>query len=699
MRSTAPQIGVDVGGTNTDIILSTGDDEYRFKTPTTEDPSESTVEGIRTACERMDVSLGAIERIFHGTTVATNAVVENEWAQTGLLTTAGFRDVLHIGRHRKPENFSIQHPIPWQEQPVVERRHRKTIDERIRPTDNGSTVVDPLDESEVLTAAKALVEDGVETIAVCFLHSYLDPSHEQMAKAAIEAEFPDIFVCTSSEVVAQFREYERFTTTAINASLQPRVSSYLERISKRLTEAGVDAEVLLMQSNGGLAALSEVSQYPVRIINSGPAAGVLSADYLGQRAASDESHDLITLDMGGTSADISVLPGKVLERDPRDSTIAGGYPVLTPMIDVEAIGSGGGSIAWFDQAMGFNVGPKSAGANPGPACYNRGNDRPTITDAQVVLGRLNPETFLGGSFELDTDLATEAIEKHLCEASTDPQFETPTAAALSTLKVANTKMQQAIREQTVRRGYDPREYTLVAFGGAGPLHANDVAEKLDIEDILIPPSPGVSSARGVLTSDVRQIEMRTLKQPLVDVDKEELNALFDTLESTCHERLAASGVDDPTFEQTIDCMYKGQGYELMIPFEGTENGWRSAVRERFERKHADEYGHTVDDPVVVLNVRVTATGGIEAPPPVSIPAADGPVEEAKTRTEPVTFGSPDAPVTQSVSRYDRDQLRAGHTLNGPSIVDASDSTTVIKDGWTAQVLTDGTLRLQQEGEK
>ena len=697
MSVTSPQIGVDVGGTNTDIILSTGDDEFRFKTPTTDDPSVSTVEGIRTACERTDVDLSSIERIFHGTTIATNAVVETEWAQTGLITTEGFRDVLHIGRHRKPENFSIQHPIPWQEEPIVKRRHRLTVPERIRPTPDGSEIVEPLDESAVRDAAKTLVEDGIETIAVCFLHSYLDPSHEQQAKAIIEDAFPEVFVCTSADVVGQFREYERFTTTAINASLQPHVSEYLDRIDERLTTAGIDADVLIMQSNGGLAALAEVSQYPVRIINSGPAAGVLSADYLGDQLTSTANRDLITLDMGGTSADISVIPGNILERDPRDSTIAGGYPVLTPMIDVEAIGSGGGSIAWFDHANGFNIGPKSAGADPGPACYNRGNDRPTITDAQVGLGRLNPETFLGGEFDLDIDRAKDAIEEFLCDTG-DSRFATPESAALSTLEVANTKMQQAIREQTVRRGYDPREYTLVAFGGAGPLHANDVAEKLGLEEILIPPSPGVSSARGVLTSDIRHIEMQTIKRPLDALDRDELAESFDTLEDTCREHVLQSGLDMDavSYTRSVDCMYKGQGYELTVDFDDFSDGWRSRIREQFERKHAEEYGHTFEtEPVVLLNVRVTATGKIETPSPVTVSASDEPVDRAQTQTDTVTFGTADKPVQHEVPRYDREKLRAGHTLAGPSIVDASDSTVVIRPDWQATVLSNGTLHLER----
>jgi len=699
MSTAEPQIGVDVGGTNTDIILATGEEEYRFKTPTTEDPSESTVAGIQAVCDRAGVPLGAIDRIFHGTTIATNAVIEAEWAETGLVTTEGFRDVLHIGRHRKPENFSIQHPIPWQEDPVVKRRHRKTVPERIYPTDDGSRVDTPLDEAAVVEAAEELAADGVDSIAVCFLHSYLDPTHEQQAKAAIEAAVPDVFVSTSNEVVAQFREYERFTTTAINASLRPLVSGYLERISSRLTQAGVDADVFIMQSSGGVASLAEVARFPVRVINSGPAAGVLAAEFIGERSGGRESPELITLDMGGTSADISVIPGEILEKDPRDSTIAGGYPVLSPMIDVEAIGSGGGSIAWFDHAQGFNIGPKSAGADPGPACYDRGNTQPTVTDAQVVLGRINPETFLGGDFEIDAERARSAIEEHLCGAVDDERFGTTAAAALSTLEVANTKMQQAIRKQTVRRGYDPRDYTLVSFGGAGPLHACDIAEKLDVSEILVPPSPGVSSARGVLTSDVTAIEMVTIKRQLRNAEAVAIDAEFSRLREACRDRVATSGIDldAVSYETTVDCLYEGQGYELTVEFDGTDGDWQSRIRDRFETAHAEEYGHVFEtDPIVLLNMRVTAVGAVETRDPVALEPASEDADRARTTETPVTFGTPADPREQLVPRYDRDQLRAGHELDGPAIVDAADSTVVVKPAWRASVLANGTIRLGRD---
>lgn len=697
MSSVQAQIGVDVGGTNTDIILTTDQDEYRYKTPTTEDPSKSTVAGIEKVCERGNIPIESINRIFHGTTIATNAVIDAEWGMTGLITTEGFRDVIHIGRHRKPENFSIQQPIPWQENPVVKRRYRKTVDERIYPTSDGHQVASELDNTEVLEKARELVESGIESIAICFMHSYLDPTHEKQAKEVIKEQYPDIFVCTSSEVVAQFREYERFTTAAINASLRPKVSGYLERISTRLEEAGSSADVLIMQSNGGVAGLEEIAKYPVRILNSGPAAGVLSGQFIGDRSMSSETPELITLDMGGTSADISVVPGEILERDPRDSTIAGGYPVLSTMIDVESIGSGGGSIAWFDHAKGFNIGPKSAGADPGPACYDRGNMQPTVTDAQVLLGRLNPETFLGGEFNIDVDKSREAIRDNLCEAVDSDQFATPEAAALSTLEVANTSMQQAIRRQTVRRGYDPRDYTLIAFGGAGPLHACDIADKLDVSDILVPPSPGVSSARGVLTSDITHVDMVTLKQPLESLDADQVDETFETLRESCQEALQTSGVDLSNVSETltVDCLYEGQGYELTLSFDGTDGNWRSRLREQFEAVHREEYGHAFEnDPIVVLNLRVTAVGDIETFDLPRVDTTDSNVDVAQTTEGSVIFGKPENLRKLSAPRYDRELLQPGHVIEGPAVVDADDSTVVVKPGWRAKVLPNKTLNLE-----
>jgi N-methylhydantoinase A len=683
------RVGVDVGGTNTDVILVTDTGEHTFKTPSTEDPSKSTVTGIVEVCRLAGVEPTAVDQILHGTTVATNALIEYEGAQTGLLTTKGFRDVTHIGRHRKPHSFSLQQTIPWQERPIVKRRHRKEITERIYPP---GEVVTPLEENEVLDKAGELVDDGVESIAVCYVHSYLNREHEDRTKALLQETFPEVSVSTSSEVVAQFREFERFTTTAINARLEPVMSTYLSKLTDRLDEESFDAEVLIMQSNGGMASVRNVAERPVTTLVSGPAAGVLAAEFEGNNV---EESSLIALDMGGTSADISVIPGTVLERDPRDSTV-GGYPTITPMLDIETIGAGGGSIAWFDDAMGFNVGPKSAGANPGPACYDRGNEQPTTTDAQVVLGRIDPDTFLGGDLDLAPDRSKEAVQSKLCDRSDQPQFETPERAALATLEVANTNMYRAIREQTVQRGYDPREYTMIAFGGAGPMHAASIAEKLEVSTVLVPPSPGIASARGLLTGNVKYDYQQTVSSPLEEVNASFIEDAFDRLEERGREQLARDEIDDSrwTFRSTVDCLYEGQGYELNIKFDGTEGDWHQRLRERFEAKHEAEYGHYFEaDPVELLNVRVTAIGEIESYTPPTVATDGEDPSHAKTTESTVFFGTADAPNERTVARYDRPKLDAGNVVSGPAIIDSFDSTIVVNPEWEATVGPNGSIEL------
>jgi N-methylhydantoinase A len=689
--SSETRVGVDVGGTNTDVILVTEDDEFTFKTPSTADPSQSTITGIVEVCRHAGIEPGDVDQILHGTTVATNALIEHEGAKTGLLTTNGFRDVLHIGRHRKPHSFSLQQTIAWQEQPIVERRHRKEITERIYPPGD---VITSLDEDEVLAQTGDLVADGVESIAVCYLHSYLNREHEDRTKELIHEKFPDVSVSTSSEVVAQFREFERFTTTAINARLEPVMSTYLTRLSDGLADEGFDAEVLIMQSNGGMASVQNVAEQPVTTLVSGPAAGVLSAAFEGEHV---DEPNLVMLDMGGTSADISVIPGRVLERDPRDSTV-GGYPTITPMLDIETIGAGGGSIAWFDDAMGFNVGPKSAGANPGPACYARGNDQPTTTDAQVVLGRIDPDSFLGGDLDLEPERSQEALQTQLCNRTEQDQFETPEQAALATLEVANTNMYRAIREQTVQRGYDPREYTMVAFGGAGPMHGASIAEKLEVSTVLVPPSPGIASARGLLTGNVKYDYQQTISSPLEEVDGEFIEEAFDRLETRGRKQLERDEIDSSrwTFRSSVDCLYDGQGYELNIDFDGTDGDWHARLRERFEERHEAEYGHYFeDDPVELLNVRVTAIGDVESYAPPEI-AADGTLEAAKTAESTVVFGTPDAPEELTVPRYERAKLAADTEIDGPAIIDEFDSTVVVNPDWTATVEANGSIILTVE---
>jgi N-methylhydantoinase A len=688
------RIGADVGGTNTDIILVTGEAEHTYKLPTTDDPSRSTADGISEICRRAGVSPGDVDTILHGTTVGTNAVIEHEGAKTGMITTEGFRDIIHIGRHRKTHTFSLQQEIPHQERPLVERRHRKTVSERIYPP---GEVTEPLDDDEVLRVAEELVEDGVESIAVCYLHSYLNTEHEDRTKELIQSEFPEVFVSTSNEIVAQFREYERFSTTAINARLAPVMSSYLDRLQERLDDlAFVNTDVLIMQSNGGMASIREVSERPVTTLLSGPAAGVLSGQYAGE---SSDTPKLITFDMGGTSADISVVPGQLLEKDPRDSRI-GDYPAITPMLDIEAIGSGGGSIAWFDQAQGFNVGPKSAGADPGPACYGRGNPEPTVADAQLVLGRIDPGSFLGGEIEIEPALARKAVRTSLVEESDQERFESVEKAALAVLEVANSNMYQSVREQTMQRGHDPREYTLVGFGGAGPLHAVDLAESLEMSSVLVPPSPGIGSARGLLTGDIQYDNQVTVSQRLADVKPDMIEERFEELTERGTEQLRSDGIDieeDASFRTSIDCLYEGQGYELNVEYDGTDGEWRSRIRDRFETKHEQEYGHYFEeDPIECLNLRVAASAESQAYDPSVVQQGGSDASAAKTGVQNIYFGSSLEPIEYETPRYDREQLQAGNYIEGPAIVDEFDSTIVINPDWEATVLETGALEIQRE---
>ena len=401
-------VAIDVGGTNTDMILSVDGKEYCHKLPSTKaDPSIATVQGITEICKKVGIGPEQIDRVLHGTTVATNAVIERKFGKIGMITTSGFRDLLAIGRHRKPLKFSIHQQVLQERYPLVERRYIKTVRERMRA--HGVEEI-PLDEEQVKAATDELVREGVDGIAICFLFSFLNPAHEERAKEIIKERYPDIYVATSGGVAPVFREWYRFSTTVISTSLMKLFSAYVAGLQRRMLDEGMKAEVLLVQSSGGMSTAEEAQAKPVNFLYSGPAGGALEAKFVGDALGEE---NVIGLDMGGTTADIVVInKGRIPERDPRDSTV-GGYPVVVSMLDIETIGTGGGSIAWVDEGGGFNVGPISAGAEPGPACYGRGGEDPTVTDAQLILARIRPESFLGGGFEIDATLSKRAIEQKL----------------------------------------------------------------------------------------------------------------------------------------------------------------------------------------------------------------------------------------------------------------------------------------------
>jgi N-methylhydantoinase A/oxoprolinase/acetone carboxylase beta subunit len=678
-------IGVDVGGTFTDLVLAdtaTGRTTVHKVSSTPSDPSVGVTQGVVELCARAGVPTGAVAQVLHGTTIATNAVLEHRGAVTGMITTRGFRDVLHIGRHQRPEHYSIQQQIPWQSRPLVKRRHRHVVTERLVPP-RGEVLV-PLDEAEVREAARALKAAGVEAIAICFLFSYLNPAHELRAKAIVLEEYPEAFVTTSAEVAPQFREFERFTTAAMNAFVGPAVRDYVTRLSGRLKEAGVTGDLQVMGSTGGVASVAMVSEQPVLTMLSGPAAGVLGGAWAGALSGRD---DLITFDIGGTSADIAIVSGGQFgEASARDTWIAG-FPLLVPMIDIHTIGAGGGSIARQDAGGAFRVGPQSAGAQPGPAGYGRGGQLPTVTDANIVLGRLDPENFLGGAMALDV-----AAARRVVGAFADSMGLSMEAAALGILTIVNANMANAIRSRTVQKGIDPRGYALVAFGGAGPLQAVEVARMLEGREVLVPPHPGITSAMGLLTTDLKCDAVRTCFQLSGALDLARIGADFAAMEQQIATRFAADGlaVEQLSFLRAADLRYAGQGYELRVAWPATEAG-AEALFGRFHAQHRAEYGHAFPDRVIeIVNLRVT--GAITRPKLGAPPRrSGGSLEAALVRRAPVTFGTTAAPETHDTPYLRRELLPVGQAVPGPAIILQTDSTTVVPPGCVLTAEAGGNL--------
>ncbi len=677
-------VGVDIGGTFTDLMVYDSESGLVnvHKVPSTrEEPDRAMVKGLVELCERAGLHAADIDAVFHATTVATNAVLEHDGAVVGMITTRGFRDIVHIGRHQRPQHYSVMQDIPWQVMPFVHRRHRKVVSERTVPP-RGEVLVE-LSEDEVRAAARELRAEGVEAVAVCFLHSYLNPEHERRAAAIVREEMPDAFVTTSADIVPQFREFERFTTACMSAFVGPKTGLYLERLAAALAEAGVRSDLHVMISSGGLASVRSAAERPVTLLLSGPAAGILGGQWAGALAG---RRRLITFDMGGTSADIGIVTEQgVGEASARDTWV-GGYPLLVPMLDVHTIGAGGGSIAFVDPAGAFRVGPRSAGAVPGPACYGLGGEDPTVTDAHVVLGRIDPDRFLGGQMHLDVARASAAFER-----LADQLGLGLAEAAEGAITIANANMARAIRSRTVEKGHDPREFALVAFGGAGPLHAAEVADSLDIPEVLVPPHPGITSASGLLTSDLKYDQMRTVFMVQGDVDEARLNDALDDLEDELRGRLRRDGVADEDIEvaRMLDCRYAGQGYELRLTL--GEGQFSADDLDRFHALHEREYGHSFEDPIEIVNARISAIGRRPELTRLHEPTRDldtGLVDERDSVFR--VNGSLESLTTRF---FDRQALQIGRPVPGPAIVFHPDTTTLVPPQWTACAHESGNLTL------
>src|SRR3984885_7840191 len=599
-------IGVDVGGTFTDIVycdLDGGQVAIHKVSTTPDDPSRGVIQGITEICRDNGVAAGDIDYVLHGTTTATNAVLENKGARSGMLTNEGFRDIIHIARHQRVEHYSIMQELPWQSRPLVKRRHRKVVKGRLVPPHGEE--LEPLDEAGVLAAARALKAEGVESVAVCFLFSYLNPAHEERAKEILRRELPGVFVVSSSSISPQFREYERFTTACLCAFIGPKMRGYIGRLEGALRDGGLRSELRVMASNGGVATPAMVGEKPVMTLLSGLAAGVLGGAWVGGLSG---RRKVVTFDVGGTSADIGiVVEGRFAETDARSTSIAG-FPLLMPMIDIHTIGAGGGSIAYIDEGGAFRVGPRSAGAVPGPAAYGRGGNEPTVTDANLVLGRLDPDNFLGGAMRLDADAARRVVGR-LADRLGMSKLE----AAEGVLTVINSNMANAIRSRTVQKGIDPREFALVAFGGAGPLHGVEVAAMLGFPEVIVPPYPGITSAMGLLTTDLKYDSIRTQFQVSGGVDLDRLNADIASMEDQLRRQFVADHLEaaSMSFVRDGDLRYVGQGYELKIPLAVGVIGKRELeeIWKRFHEAHEREYGHAFpSNPIEIVNVRVIGVG-------------------------------------------------------------------------------------------
>ena len=667
-------VGVDVGGTFTDVIFAdteSGRTEIH-KVPTTpDDPSDGVSTAIRGLCERHNIAPTEINHLLHGTTIATNAILQHDGAKTGMITTRNYRDILHIGRHQRPEHYSIMQEVPWQDRVLVRRQHRLTASERIAPPTG--QVLTELDEDEVRTAIQALKNADVESIAVCFLFSYLNPVHENRARELIEEEYPECFVTTSSSVSPQFREFERFTTATMNAFIGPKVRDYVNHLATRIGDDGIKADLHVMSSNGGVATAKMVSDRPVMTLLSGPAAGVLGGAWTGELSNRTK---LITFDMGGTSADIGIVSdGTFAQASARDTWIAG-YPLLVSMIDIHTIGAGGGSIAYADPGGGFRVGPRSAGAIPGPAAYGRGGKQPTVTDANVVLGRLDKDYFLGGEMSLDDSAAQQAITG----LATELGLGVPdTADGILTLVTAN--MANAIRSRTVQKGIDPREFALIAFGGAGPLHAVDVARELGMSEVIIPPYPGITSAVGLLTTDLKYDTIRTEFQVSDEIDLQRLNSDLEAMEEELTDQFLNDGLTESaiSFQRSGDLRYVGQGYELRITFaDGLLNDDSlQGIFDQFHIQHRAEYGHDFPDSAIeIVNARVTGIGQM---PKISQPEDinSGTQESALMKSGSCMFRVDNHLEEFETMFYQREKLPLEHSIAGPAIIIQQDSTTVV----------------------
>ncbi len=675
------QVGIDVGGTFTDFVLFDARShrlDY-FKIPSTKPPELGVLAGFRELSDRLRIPPSEIERVVHGTTVATNALLEHKWGKTALITTEGFRDVLEIGRQDRPKLYDWFTDRP---EPLVPRALRFEVPERV---DAHGQIVCPLDESHVFELIPTLRELNVEAVAVCLLFSYLNPAHERRVREILEREL-DAPIALSCEVLPEVREYERTSTTVMSAALQPVVGAYVERLARQLRELGVEAPLEILQSNGGLVSAERAARHAEGLLYSGPAGGVAGAQHIATLAGLP---NLITLDMGGTSTDVSlIVRGHAAQRVESDLT---GYRVRVPMVDVHSVGAGGGSIAWLDTGGALRVGPQSAGADPGPVCYGLGEE-PTVTDAHLVLGRFDPEGALGGR-----TLNLERAHRTIFERIAEPLGMSVEEAALGILEIADAHMERAVRVITVERGHDPREYTLLAFGGAGPLHAASLAERLGVRRALIPAAAGVLSALGALAAYLRHDHVQTILRPLREVEPRDIIEVFERLRCEAEGELHSAFIEQTEHRPWVELRYRGQAYELLLEVgesiwtEGLSRGGLLELETRFHAEHRRLYGYALEEhPVEIVSLRLESLGRTPNPAlQLWEPEAQRPPQpRTRRKVHFAEIGVLLCPV------FARESLPSGAALAGPAVIEGRESTALLPPGWQAKVDGAGNLILE-----
>lgn len=681
------RIGIDTGGTFTDVSLV--DEQmgkmYVTKVPSTPDkPSAGVLHGVQQIVKEQGIDPGDLSFFIHGSTVATNTLLEQKGANTALLTTKGFKDVLQIGRQTRPKLYEFK---ARRSAPLVPRNLRLELDERI---DAKGNIVKKVDRREVVQIAESLKNNNIESLAVCFINAYINPAHEREVKRILAEAAPEISVTLSCDILPEFKEYERTSTTVANAYVLPKMEDYLQHLESSIKELGIPSDLYIMQSNSGVIKAKTAIKMPVRTMLSGPAGGVLA----GTAAARNTPYkNMITIDMGGTSLDTALIENE----KPQFTTMSeiDGRPIKVPMVEMHTIGSGGGSIAWIDAGGALRVGPHSAGADPGPVCYGKGGTEPTVSDANVILRRLNPESILGGKMKMDVDAARRVMEEKIAV----PLGITVEEAAEGVLKVINANVVRGIRVISIEKGHDPRQFSLMAFGGAGPLHAADIAAELGSKEVIIPPSPGIACAMGMLSADVRHDYVQTYASPMSAIDFHKVNDILASLSEEARNDLEKEGFTASHIElqASLDLRYNHQAYEINVPLKEV-SVTRTTLDDAaalFHESHEKIYGFKREsEELELINIRLIGTGKIKALKTEN--------KAAGTKHRVDKIGERDIYFKQSFIKtpvYDRSSLHDGVTISGPAVIEQLDSTIIIHPDQQAVTDLSGNLIIELSEEK